>query len=123
MNILGKRYKRLGGHEVSVRIGKILYDEGQPLTLKQQCALSRGLGNSGICGDLDMPFQAYEWEKQTPDGKNMFWRLTAPLLVFSVYTFGFIAKCINWIMYGKWNFSEKHWLTKFFIGWYHKVFE
>ena len=63
-------------------IDRALKKHSNGLTTQQRIDLINEFGDSGIHGNLGMPFIAYDWEEEEPKGKNV-WRLTAPF--FFVY--------------------------------------
>ena len=74
--IFRHKYKALSGYEVANEIIKLMKTSYSPLTNDQEQTLKRELGDSGMLGNLDMPFQAYKWEKMPPNGRNALWRLS-----------------------------------------------
>ena len=120
--ILGHKYKILNGWDVADEIAKVLKEQHEPLTNAQLGALRRGLGFGGMNGNLDMPFQAYEWDEDKVEGKSFLWRLSIPLL--TLYTL--IIKCtepIHWVLTGKMQYSTQAFFIRFGFAWCHKVFD
>lgn len=77
--IFEKRYDVLDGSEVAKRISDI-FEKQCPLSDYQKDWLRRSLGDSGMCGNLDMPFQAYEWERNIRK-KTDLQRISTPFVV------------------------------------------
>ena len=119
---LGDRYKVLSGWKTVDLIDKALKKHGTGLTMQQRKDLIDEFGDSGIHGNLGMPFIAYAWEEEKPTGKNA-WRLTAPFFfVYALICIGIISP-IKWLITGKYYFSQKSKINIFNIGWYNKIFD
>lgn len=120
--IFRHKYKTLSGFEVSGEIIKLMRDSYTPLTKEQERELRRMLGDTGVNGNLDMPFQAYQWAKEYPKGKSKWWRLSViPFSVVCVMLLPVMFGC--WCVTGKSN-TPKNWkLTKMMICWEQNIFE
>ena len=119
---LGDRYRLLTGFRTVQLIDKALKDKcsGKGLEEWQKRALVESFGNSGIRGNLDMPFIAYEWEEEKVGG-NFGWRLTYPLfLIFSIIEC-FIILPLKWVFTGKYYLSQESRLGQFGVSWYNKI--
>ena len=119
---LGDRYKLLSGWETVGLIDKALKVHGIGLTAQQRKDLINEFGDSGLRGNLDIPFIAYSWEEEEPTGKNV-WRLTAPFFFFYALICIGIISPIKWLITGKYYFSQKSKINIFNIGWYNKIFD
>lgn len=120
--IFRHKYKALSGYEVANEIIKLMKTTYSPLTKDQEQALKRELGDSGILGNLDMPFQAYKWEKEHPNGKNILWRLSVIFyLVTLILTIPIVFIC--WLVNGKSYLPRKWKFTKILIKWNQNIFE
>lgn len=119
---LGDRYKVLSGWKTVDLIDKALKEHGTGLTIQQRKDLLNEFDDSGIHGNLGMPFIAYDWEEEEPKGKNV-WRLTAPFFfVYALVIIGIVLP-IKWLITGKYHFSQKSKINIFNIGWYNKIFD
>lgn len=119
---LGDRYKVLSGWKTVDLIDKALKKHSNGLTTQQRRDLINAFGNSGLRGNLEMPFIAYAWEEEEPTGKNV-WRLTAPFFfVYAIIIIGIVLP-IKWLITGKYSFSQKSKINIFNIGWYNKIFD
>jgi hypothetical protein len=119
---LGDRYKVLSGWKTVDLIDKALKKHSNGLTTQQRRDLINEFGDSGLCGNLEMPFIAYAWEEEKPTGKNV-WRLTAPFFfVYALIVIGIVSP-IKWLITGKYYFSQKSKINIFNIGWYNKIFD
>ena len=119
---LGDRYHLLSGLETVNLIDKVLKEEtgGKGLEEWQRRKLIEAFGNSGILGNLDMPFIAYAWKEEKVSG-NFGWRLTYPFfLIFGIIE-SFIILPLKWVFTGKYYLSQKSWLGRFGVGWYNKI--
>lgn len=120
--IFRHKYKALSGYEVANEIIKLMKTTYSPLTKEQEQALKRELGDRGMLGNLDMPFQAYKWEKEHPNGRNTLWRLSVIFFLMALILtlpIVFIYWCIN----GKAQLPIEWKLTKMLIKWEQNVFE
>lgn len=116
------KYKALSGFEVAALIIRVMSDNGYPLTPIQQTALRRGLGDSGIRGNLDMPFQAYSWNKNYPTGRSSLWRLS---FIFYPIVFILLLPLVffHWCISGNFNMPREWKLTKLMMKWNQNIFE
>ena len=122
LKIFRHKYKALSGYEVANEIIKLMKTTYSPLTKEQEQALKRELGDSGMLGNLDMPFQAYKWEKEHPNGRNTLWRLSVIFFLMALILtlpIVFIYWCIN----GKAQLPIEWKLTKMLIKWEQNVFK
>lgn len=119
--IFRHKYKTLSGWDVSGEIIKLMRDSYTPLTKDQERELRKMLGDSGVNGNLDMPFQAYRWENEYPTGKSKLWRLSVILyFIVSTLLLPVIFGC--WCMTGNLR-TPKNWkLTKMMICWEQNIF-
>ena len=120
--IFRHKYKALSGYEVANEIIKLMKTTYSPLTKEQEQALKRELGDRGMLGNLDMPFQAYKWEKEHPNGRNTLWRLSVIFFLMALILtlpIVFIYWCIN----GKAQLPIEWKLTKMLIKWEQNVSE
>ena len=119
---LGDRYHLLNGLETVNLIDKALKERtnGRGLEEWQRRKLIESFGNSGNCGNLDMPFIAYAWKEEEKSG-GFGWRLTYPFfLIFSIIEC-FIILPLKWVLTGKYSLSQKSWFGRFGVNWYNKI--
>ena len=121
MKHLGDRYKVLSGRETAGIIEKTMNDGGAPLTDQQGRVLREKFGNSGILGNLDMPFIAYSWKDEKKSG-SFGWRLTIPFFYILVLLFYIFVLPIKWILTGYFGFKQNEKLGQFFVKWYQKIY-
>ena len=119
---LGDRYHLLSGLEAVNLIDKSLKDStgGKGLEEWQRRKLIESFGNSGIRGNLDMPFIAYAWKEEKVSG-SFGWRLTYPFLLIFVIIECFIILPLKWVFTGKYYLSQKSWLGRLGVNWYNKI--
>lgn len=117
---LGDQYEIMSGLEVANEIDKIFKNTNYPLSSNQYKALLFALGNSGMRGNLDMPFIAYKWEEKKNQTKWQ-WRLTAPFFGIWWIIFVFVVLPLKWIFTGNLNFKQNSKLINFNSRWYNKV--
>lgn len=117
---LGDQYEIMSGYEVAKEIDKIFKNTNYPLSSEQYRVLYSALGNSGTCGNLDMPFIAYKWQKKQNQTK-WYWRLTTPFLGIWWLIFVLIILPAKWIFTGNTNFKQNSRLINFNSHWYNKV--
>ena len=116
------KYTALSGYEVAKEIIKLMKNSYSPLTKDQEQALRSELGNNGILGNLDMPFQAYKWKENYPTGRNSLWRLSVVFYIIAIlFTYPFIFG--YWCVSGKFNLPRKWKFTKLIIKWNQNIFE
>ena len=60
---LGDQYELLSGYKTATEVKNILKESNLPLSKEQYAALRNAFGDSGMCGNLDMPFIAYKWKE------------------------------------------------------------
>lgn len=120
--IFRHKYKALSGWDVSREIIKLMKESTSPLRENQERELRRMLGDTGVNGNLDMPFQAYQWEKEYPKGKSKWWRLSViPYFIVTILLLPVIFGC--WCATGNPR-TPKNWkLTKMMICWEQNIFE
>ena len=111
MNVLKatNKYKICSGYKAVHYINSCL-GNGLKLSRDQELKLLHEFGDSGMNGNLDMDIQFYTWEKETPQGKNIMWRLTAP--------FHFIFAILITL-----TIFPIHWLINTMTAWYGKIWE
>ena len=117
---LGDQYDVLSGSEVLYIIDKILENSKTPLTLDQRYNLRQAFGDSGMYGNLDMPFIAYKW-KEKENQTKWYWRLTTPFLGIWWLIFVLIILPAKWLFTGNTNFKQNNKLINFNTHWYNKV--
>ena len=112
--VFQRRYNILDGREVAKRIEKI-FEKQCPLTDYQKDWLRRELGDSGIYGNLDMPFQAYEWDRVTKE-KTLLQRISTPFVLI-ICCMLFVTVCPI-----KWLFTNKFMVDcdNKYLGWLYK---
>lgn len=123
MNIvrkLGDRYKLLSGYETVNLIEKAIESQGGNLTPHQKRQLQEAFGNSGIRGNLDMPFLAYAWEEEDVNG-TFPWRLTYPLFIVYSVVLLFVVLPVKWLVTGKYHLPQTSWIARFGVAWYNKI--
>lgn len=120
--IFRHKYKTLSGWDVSREIIKLMKESTAPLRENQERELRRMLGDTGVNGNLDMPFQAYQWEKEYPKGKSKLWRLSViPYFIVTILLLPVIFGC--WCATGNPR-TPKNWkLTKMMMCWEQNIFE
>lgn len=118
-----RKFKRLSGWQVVNHIEKFLKEKGEPLTEEQRKELQYYWGmDSGIHGDLNLPFQAYTWEAVKYNGKPLV-RLTLPIFVVFVILMTLIVRPIHWILTGSWWFGDPNTKIESFINkWWINMF-
>lgn len=120
-SVFYRKFKRLSGWQVVNHIEKFLKEHGEPLTEEQRKALQYYWGmDSGIHGDLNLPFQAYTWEAVKYNGKPLV-RLTLPLFIVFVILMTLVVRPIHWILTGSWWFSGSQ-LESFINKWWINMF-
>jgi hypothetical protein len=116
-----KKYKRLSGMNVTKQIESFFEENEEPLNDRQKYLLKREWGDDrGNYGDLNLPFQAYEWEKVEYTG-NTFVRLTFPIFLILIILLSFVIRPIHWLFTGSWWFKEKWGIEKFLCKWWIKI--
>lgn len=122
-SVFYRKFNRLTGWQVVNHIEKFLKEHGEPLTKEQGRLLRERWGmDSGIHGDLNLPFQAYTWEAVKYNGKPLV-RLTLPFFIVFVILMTLIVRPIHWILTGSWwfggsiskfeSFINKWWINMF----------
>lgn len=121
-SIFYKKYKRLSGYTVVKHIEDFLKEYGAPLSDWQKTQLYRYWGdNVGNCGDLNLPFQAYTWDKVKYKG-NPIARLTFPLLIIFIILMLCVIRPIHWLIKGSWWFNSDSKIEKFCNKWWIATF-
>ena len=122
-SIFYRKFKRLSGWQVVNYIEKFLKEHGEPLTKEQGHVLRERWGvNSGIHGDLNLPFQAYTWNAVKYKGNSLV-RLTIPFFIVFVIIMTLIVRPIHWILTGSWWFGDQHSKVESFINkWWINMF-
>lgn len=122
--ILGDNYQLLSGWKAVNLINERLKQKTVGLTAEQERVLKESFGDSGIRGNLDMPFLAYAWDEKAPQGKNVWWRLTIPFLLIWVFVIlALIVLPIKWVFTGKYQLGKWNKLGIITENWYNKVFK
>ena len=122
-NILGDNYQLLSGWKTVNLINERLKQKTIGLTIEQERVLKDSFGDTGICGNLDMPFLAYSWEEKKPQGKNVWWRLTIPFLFLWVFfLLTPIVLPIKWLLTGNYALNGDSKIGVLTENWYNKVF-
>jgi len=117
---LGDQYELLSGYETATEVKNILKESNLPLSKEQFAALYNAFGDSGMCGNLDMPFIAYKW-KEKENQTKWYWRLTTPFLGIWWLIFVLIILPAKWFFTGNTNFKQNSKLINFNTHWYNKV--
>jgi hypothetical protein len=117
---LGDQYELLSGYETATEVKNILKESNLPLSKEQFMALYNAFGDSGMCGNLDMPFIAYKWKEKENQTKWQ-WRLTVPFFGIWWVIFVFVILPFKWLFTGNLNFKQNSKLINFNTHWYNKV--
>ena len=122
-SVFYRKFKRLSGWQVVNHIEKFLKENGESLTKEQGRLLRERWGmDSGIHGDLNLPFQAYTWEAVKYKG-NPLVRLTIPIFVVFLILMTLIIRPVHWILTGSWWFGEPNSKIESFINkWWINMF-
>ena len=122
-SVFYRKFKRLSGWQVVNHIEKFLKEKGEPLTKEQGRLLRERWGmDSGIHGDLNLPFQSYTWEAVKYKG-NPLVRLTIPFFIVFVILMTLIVRPIHWILTGSWWFGNSNSKIESFINkWWINMF-
>jgi hypothetical protein len=122
-SVFYRKFKRLSGWQVVNHIEKFLKEKGEPLTKEQGRLLRERWGmDSGIHGDLNLPFQAYTWEAVKYNGKPLV-RLTLPFFIVFVILMTLIVRPIHWMFTGSWWFGNSNSKIESFINkWWINMF-
>lgn len=122
-SVFYRKFKRLSGWQVVNHIEKFLKEKGEPLTAEQGQLLRERWGmDSGIHGDLNLPFQAYTWEAVKYKGKPLV-RLTLPFFIVFAILMTLIVRPIHWVLTGSWWFGDsKSKLETFINKWWINMF-
>ena len=121
-SIYYKKYKRLSGYTVVKHIEDFLKEHGAPLSNWQKTQLYRYWGdNVGNYGDLNLPFQAYTWNKVKYKGSSIA-RLTLPLLIIFIILMLCVIRPIHWLIKGSWWFNSDSKIEKFCNKWWISIF-
>ena len=104
-SIFLQRYKRLYGTDIKKAIIHFFDENKAPLTDQQKWVLQESC-DRGMYGDLDMPFQAYSWEKNVSETTNVWWRLTIPFF-FLMWLLMAILMPFKWLLTGKWYYDAE----------------
>ena len=122
-SVFYRKFKRLSGWQVVNHIEKFLKENGEPLTKEQGRLLRERWGmDSGIHGDLNLPFQAYTWEAVKYNGKPLV-RLTLPIFIVFVILMTLIVRPIHWMLTGSWWFGNSNSKIESFINkWWINMF-
>ena len=122
-SVFYRKFKRLSGWQVVNHIEKFLKENREPLTKEQGRLLRERWGmDSGIHGDLNLPFQAYTWDAVKYNGKPLV-RLTLPLFIVFVILMTLVVRPIHWILTGSWWFGNSNSKIESFINkWWINMF-
>ena len=122
-SVFYRKFKRLTGWQVVNHIEKFLKEKGEPLTKEQGRLLRERWGmDSGIHGDLNLPFQAYTWEAVKYKG-NPLVRLTLPFFIVFVILMTLVVRPIHWMLTGSWWFGNSNSKIESFINkWWINMF-
>ena len=122
-SVFYRKFKRLSGWQVVNHIEKFLKEKGEPLTEEQKTVLHYYWGmDSGIHGDLNLPFQAYTWEAVKYNGKPLV-RLTLPFFIVFGILMTIIVRPIHWVLTGSWWFGNSNSKIESFINkWWINMF-
>ena len=122
-SVFYRKFKRLSGWQVVNHIEKFLKENGESLTEEQGRLLRERWGmDSGIHGDLNLPFQAYTWEAVKYNGKPLV-RLTLPIFIVFLILMTLIVRPIKWILTGSWWFGDANSKIESFINkWWINMF-
>lgn len=117
----GNRYRHVNGYTAVKLINQCLKDYASPLSERQEHVLRESFGNSGLLGNLDMPFQVLRWEEEKPTGDSFLWRVTLPVLYIWVIFKFFIIESIHWTFTGKRSFGPRSMINVLTTRWGDKV--
>lgn len=122
-SVFYRKFKRLSGWQVVNHIEKFLKENGESLTEEQGRLLRERWGmDSGIHGDLNLPFQAYTWEAVKYKGKPLV-RLTIPIFVVFLIMMTLIIRPVHWVLTGSWWFGDPNTKIESFINkWWINMF-
>lgn len=113
-----KKYKRLSGMNVTKQIESFFEENEEPLNDRQKYLLKREWGDDrGNYGDLNLPFQAYEWEKVKYQ-VNPIARLTFPFFILYIIILTLLIRPIHWFITGSWWFKESWNVEKTLYKWW-----
>lgn len=113
-----KKYKRLSGMNVTKQIESFFAENEEPLNDRQKYLLKREWGDDrGNYGDLNLPFQAYEWEKVKYQ-VNPIARLTFPFFILCIIILTLLIRPIHWFITGSWWFKESWNVEKTLYKWW-----
>ena len=91
---------------VTKQIESFFEENEEPLNDRQKYLLKREWGDGrGNYGDLNLPFQAYEWEKVKYQ-VNPIARLTFPFFILYIIILTLLIRPIHWFITGSWWFKE-----------------
>lgn len=119
------RYKPCSSMEVIRMINDTLKTEGaEPLSRKQESALSRNWDMRGMYGNLGVPFQVYLWKKEEKTGTSFWWRLTFPLFyIFGIILVYYIGGLFRWLFTGRFQMNPNSKLYEVLERWERRVIE
>lgn len=120
MKHLGDRYEVLTGWQTANLIIKTMKDRA-PLTSNQERVLKEEFGDSGMKGNLDMPFLAYSWKEEKKAGKFI-WRLTTPIFFLYAFIVMITVLPLKWIFTGYYGLSRDSKFGQFNVNWYQKIY-
>lgn len=127
MDVYYKKYKRLSGRNVCNEIIDFFKnlerygDVDYSLTPEQERWLQYYWGDDvGSYGDLNLPFQAYEWKKEKVSGTWL--RITLPLWFIFIFLMTVFIRPLKWLITGKWWFGKDSKLENFIAKWSINIF-
>ena len=124
-NVFLKKHKRLKGYQIASDLVKFFEKNNAPLTDWQKHKLYEK-SDSGIYGDLDLPFQCYAWDNtiDTNGDKGLYaflWRLSIPFY-FIVWLLLVISMPFHWLFTGSFYYGCESGVIYFMRRWCSKVF-
>ncbi|MEE3414867.1 MAG: hypothetical protein VZR53_05800 [Prevotella sp.] len=119
-SIFLQRYKRLYGTDIKKAIIHFFDENKAPLTDQQKWVLQESC-DRGMYGDLDMPFQAYSWEKNVSETTNVWWRLTIPFF-FIWWLIMALLMPFKWLLSGNFHYDAEDFGVALLRKWYIKLF-
>ena len=119
-SIFLQRYERLYGTDIKKAIINFFDENKAPLTDRQKWVLQESC-ETGMYGDLDMPFQAYAWKNNASETTNVWWRLTIPFF-FLMWLLMAILMPFKWVLTGEWFYGPEDLCMPLLRKWYCKLF-
>lgn len=107
---------------VAHHVDKFFKDAGSPLTDYQKEILRRYWGEPiGNYGDLNLPFQAYDWTPIKYKGEPLM-RLTFPILVIFIILMTLVVRPLHWLIRGSWWFDKNSKIEVLCNKWWISIF-